>query len=284
MTAAERGKANVCSFLVRHGLDANARDVDGGTPLMYAAANLNPGATRVLLRAGANPRSVSRNGDTALRRAARNLNLDALGRLLANHAAAGQTDVNQALFATLDVASTGPEKAGAFWSMGEAFALLQRYGANVRARNAQGDTPFLYAVVRAVSHDSEARPFYLPVLDRILTAGSDINATDRNGETALMAACRANNAVMVSFLVYHKCRVDLQNSNGRTALLEALYSQVKSGRQSEPGRIMPPIVDIANLLKTAGASTAVRDKLGRSALDLARQIGSADLDAQLSRR
>lgn len=67
MKAAKAGSALVADELTEAGARVQARDADGRTALMYAAAYSRSGETLdVLLRSGADPLSADRNGMTAL--------------------------------------------------------------------------------------------------------------------------------------------------------------------------------------------------------------------------
>ena len=64
--AAISGVEAAISFHIRRGDDLNARDTNGATPLILAAARKNKGAIKLLLDAGANPALVDPKGMDAL--------------------------------------------------------------------------------------------------------------------------------------------------------------------------------------------------------------------------
>ena len=51
----------------------------------------------------------------------------------------------------------------------------------------------------------------------LLDYGADINAKDKNGATALMAASEARNAELVKLLLDHGADVNIQDKQGKTA-------------------------------------------------------------------
>jgi ankyrin repeat protein len=127
-------------------------------------------------------------------------------------------------------------------------------GANVRARNQYGWTPFMVAVY--CNQNPE-------VIATLLKSGSDIDARDSDyGATALMWASEANQNLEI-FTTLLKAGADLraQDTSGATALIWAA------------GHIKNPDVIIA-LLK-AGADARAKDSAGRTAFDYAQ--GNADL-------
>ena len=70
---------------INQGLDPNAQDNDGLTPLMWAAErNQNPEVTTTLLKAGADVKAADKDGETALMHAAASSqeNLDVINALL----------------------------------------------------------------------------------------------------------------------------------------------------------------------------------------------------------
>ena len=64
--AARRGHAGLAVALISHGASIEARDSNGETPLRRAVNCSQPAVVRVLLSAGANPKSLCNCGRTAL--------------------------------------------------------------------------------------------------------------------------------------------------------------------------------------------------------------------------
>lgn len=104
-------------------------------------------------------------------------------------------------------------------------------------------------------------------LRRLLTAGADINARDRHGQTALMIAAQDGQAGMVRFLVEHGAALN----HTAKYRLSALMLAVIRGH-----------ADIVRTLVEAGADLTIRGTgapgfSGKTALDLATAQGRFDI-------
>jgi ankyrin repeat protein len=90
------------------------------------------------------------------------------------------------------------------------FLLDQRIDVNARGRSGDS-TPLIFAVSSG-SLDSAKL---------LLSRGAEVNATDRNGRTALWYAARTENTGFISALAQHGANVNAQDSKGHTALMNA---------------------------------------------------------------
>lgn len=91
-------------------------------------------------------------------------------------------------------------------------------------------------------------------LKALLSRGVNINATDDDGETALMEAADSRNVETVRVLIANGANVNAADEDGETALMIA----------ADDGRL-----EIVQLLLQAGANVNARDDDGESALDKA---------------
>jgi ankyrin repeat protein len=114
-----------------------------------------------------------------------------------------------------------------------------------------GKTPILYAAARG----------FMPIVDRLLASGIDVNAVYGNGLTVLMwAAGHADDVPeqegvdLVASLLSRGARLDPADNRGRTALMIA-------AEQGHAG--------VVEVLLKAGANAKLRDREGKGALDLA---------------
>jgi ankyrin repeat protein len=110
--------------------------------------------------------------------------------------------------------------------------------------------------------------FFDPTVTMILLeAGSDPNAADREGETALMKASGHGVKESVKVLIEHHADVNRKDVKGRTALMHAAAGHLS---------------DAIPLLLENGADPNARDSEGKSALDLADKSNNLGAIAMLS--
>lgn len=91
-------------------------------------------------------------------------------------------------------------------------------------------------------------------LKALLNRGVNINATDEDGETALMEAADSRNAETVRVLIANGANVNAADEDGETALMIA----------ADEGN-----AEVVRLLIEAGANVNARDEDGETALDKA---------------
>ena len=198
-------KAEIAKLLLEHGADASARDGNGCTALIWAAAWGNVELLRILLGAGAPVNAKNRDGTTALM------------------AAATKGWVIQPI-------SWG-EESWEFPSRESRWrqclnALLDN-GADTNATNNKGET----ALMAAVEHDNAVGAVAL------LKRGANINARDNNGKTTLMRAVKMSGFAEVyvegilpwprvtalEYLLDKGADPNSKDNEGHTALMVAVY-------------------------------------------------------------
>jgi ankyrin repeat protein len=140
--------------LVAAGVDVNATDVIGFTPLMYAAQNGNLEVVKLLLSKGANVNVVS--------------------------APPGGLPVKNGV---IQLGQMTPLLLASAGSSVDVVKTLVAAGANVNVKEARGMTPLMAAV--STDHGD------LNILKALLAAGADVNAKSLAGETALDWAQKA---------------------------------------------------------------------------------------------
>lgn len=134
-------------------------------------------------------------------------------------------------------------------------------GANVNAKDAIGDSAFLYA-------GAEGRN---EILKMTLAAGADLKSTNRYGGTALIPAAHHGHVEAVRILLATKIDKDHVNKLGWTALLEAIILGDGGSAHTE----------IVRLLVASGANVNLPDRDGVTPLAHARRRGFAAMAAAL---
>jgi len=236
-----------------HG-EVTSADGDRTTPLLVACYRGDQPLIEYLLAHGANPNRSS-DGLSPLRAAVISGRRAVVARLLAAGAAVNGTD-GQGSTALMLAAHLGRR---------DLLELLLTAGAEVDAQDADGGTALLEACGRASSiafldqeilrgdtHTPQQAPWLRAALDpgtieRLLRAGADVNAVDRNGETALTSAAihGAKALPAVKLLVARGARVNVRTRDGFTPILLAQGPVPLPA--SDPAR---PLVDF---LRRAGA-------------------------------
>jgi cytohesin len=219
------GWHDLAKHAIDQGIDVNAKDRDGNTPL-HLANNVkdNIEFTELLIAKGADVNAKSKSGMTPLHQAVRTRNgrKDVVELLIANGA---EVDVK--------------DKSGLtplYWAVAhkrtdsDVIEYLIDRGGDVNTRTqVEGYTPLRNAVINQRKD----------IVELLIGNGADINAKDRTfGETALHKAALFKHKDIVELLVANGADVNAKNKNGRPPL----YWAVKKGHK-----------DIAELLRKHGA-------------------------------
>ena len=190
--------ADATAACLEAGVDVNARDENGNTPLLLATghwwgtimdgspASEDPSVVTVLLEAGADVNAHNNGGNTALGNAAGGkavatvrggmLDLVEIPAIVAVLLAAG-AEVNAP-------AGTTPLHRAAFVEGLETVTMLLEAGADIHARDGNGDTPLL----RAADYGGFRNP---ATLEALVEAGADVNDRNERGETVLERVLRS---------------------------------------------------------------------------------------------
>ena len=161
------------------GANANAKDENGRTALMYAAMyNTSVKAIKSLLSAGANAGMKTTIGTTVLHFAARaNPNPDIIDTLLNAGVPLEATD-SKGWTALMDAAC---------FNSPEIVAALLRAGANVEARDSTvGET--VLSLTSGRINKFHGTSYALPIVKMLLNAGANVNATSHYGGVSVLRA------------------------------------------------------------------------------------------------
>lgn len=224
-------------LLIAHGADVQTT-TDAGTPILSDVVTVcSVPVLQALLEAGADP-EVQRE--------------DPLGYCLLLNAAKRQKDARVLLDALLaagaDLEARDAQGQTPFFSAADcrfcdAIRLLAAYGADVHARDEAGDTP-----LHAIIDHALVFPDALEVIQTLLDVGADSNQRDASGQTTLhTAAARAADPRIIDALIAAGADVDARDTLGRTPLHCA----------AEEGNIAAALA-----LREHGAALHARDKSG----------------------
>jgi ankyrin repeat protein len=210
------------------GADVNARDSNGATPLLLAAAGYASEKDKIvllLLEKGADPNALDNTGFSPLMVAAYYTS-DVVKSLLDHHAEVNLKNKEQKT--ALLIASEGGHTKIA--------SLLLARGADAGCRDETGKTALMLA---ADSLNVQAE-----LIELLMAKGLDPNATDNEGNTPMILAARSRGWNAIETLLAHGAQVNAKNKEGRSAL--SYWKENESKWPNESAYAM-------TLLKKAGA-------------------------------
>ena len=211
LLAAREGKAAWAEALLREGANVNARDENGLTPLMHAAARGDAALVRLFLDKGADTELQKWNLDfedddgTALMLAAAEGHVEAAGALLEGGADVEQED-NVGMNALMYAAEKG--KAGVV-------KLLVEKGANIAHRSGCGATPLM----------SAAKGGDISIFQFLLDHNANMQEKGKTGWTPLFYAAFYTQAAMTEYLISKGADPNVYVEGVGTALDAALENR-----------------------------------------------------------
>ncbi len=265
--AAKLGDVSAIRRLVASGSNVNEKNrnlnVEGDTPLHFAARHNQVEAVKVLLELGARPDSKNDSHATPL--------IDAVFYECSDDVVEALLKGGACLNAQDDVGHTALDMAASRGSKRLVGLLLQK-GANP---NQEKGTKKSEALTKAIENNSRevfemlltagakpgsshdispaiqtaaiyGRDFYVA---QLLKAGADPNTTDRDGMPTIICAVRGKSLQVLRRLIEAGALVNSRNSQGETALDIAREIRRKdminllSGAGAKSGRDLPPIAE-----------------------------------------
>jgi len=288
MIAAGAGHEDVVKLLLGKGSDPKKKDDDDKTALSAAVKGNFGEVASLLVVGGSDPNDdyIDEEG------VAHNLLMDAIiveneeftKLLVENGADVGHVDEN-GVTTLLQACHRG---------LTETAALLLKNGAAAAAdvTNVDGITPIVAAASEGHSE----------IVNLLVAANADVNTLDKDGTSALMAAAVRGHKDIVSALLATKvASVNLQNTDGHTALMfayngknqvETLWERYESymaesgeADEEENSLIIKEALEnhsaVVGLLIAAGADATLKDNEGHTASDF---DFNPDLDVNLIER
>jgi len=196
--AARNGQVDVIKLLLKRGATIDAPDNNGWTPLHMAADDGQVAAMKLLLKRGATFNSRDRNGLTALHAAARNGHAGAIKLLLKKGVTIDTRDNN----------GTTPLHFAADNDQIAAMKLLLKKGATIDAPDNHGETP-----LHAAADNGHVNAIRL-----LLKRGASINARDNNGTTPLHFAASQGHIGAIKLLLKKGASINAGDNHGATPL------------------------------------------------------------------
>jgi len=264
--AAALGDTEAVERMLAFGFPLEAEDAQGATALIRAAGAGYAGLVVRLLEAGADTSHAARSGMHCLA-AAVSARREAVVRTLLSHGVAADLRMAGGGTALILAAALGLPRL--------AEALIEA-GADVNATDEQGTTPLLAAAQCGFSGSADTATIR-DLLNVLLRAGAKIGARNPSGEDALLILLGARAqpgtpcdgehlTVLVKALLQHDAAVDTQDQRGVTPLHACA---------------MHGLLGCARVLKAHGARLEQPDQLGRTAGEVAAQLGYVDVANEL---
>jgi len=172
---------------------------------------------------------------------------------------------DQKIFHWLYVGDTALHLAAAGYRV-EIVRLLLASGSDPNASmNMRHSGPLHYAADGYISGPAYDPERQVKTIERLLAAGADVNAQDKNGAAALHRAVRTRCAAAVRFLLQAGGNPTLRNKPGSTAFHLAVQNTGRGGSGTDKARAAQREI-IGEFLRF-GVSPAIKDCNGKSVLD-----------------
>ena len=191
-------------IIISHGVDVNAVNKNIQTALMIACDKRRTDLINILLNARANPNITDADGFACIHHmVVKGCSKEALETIIKHGASVNASNRNNET-ALLIACKKG--------NMDNINVLLNA-GANIRFANDDGDTCLHYAVDGKCSKE---------VLEMIISHGADVNATNKDSITVLMAACGNGRTGLINLLLNAGANPNINDADGFTCLHHAV--------------------------------------------------------------
>jgi ankyrin repeat protein len=281
--AVREGKADTVQALLKAGADVNETlqgpaKIAGTSAMALAVANAHYELAAMLLDAGADP-NAAKQGWTALHTitwvrqpgyasndpaptgSGNMSSIEFVKKIVAKGANvnARMTKRYTVGLSSLNTMGATPFLLAARTGDAELMRLLAKLGADPLIPNADDTTPLMVAAgvgTRSPGEDAGTEPEVLEAVKVAIELGNDVNAVDKNGETAMHGAAYKQVPSAAQYLLDHGAKIEVfnrKNSHGWTALriAEGVHRGMNLRASPETAAV------IRKAMAAAGASTVV---------------------------
>jgi uncharacterized protein len=290
MFAVREGKPDVVRVLLKAGADVNetlqkpSRQA-GASAMALAVANAHFELAAMLLDAGADPNAAAQgwtvlhtitwirqpgyaSNDPAPTGSGNMSSMEFVKKIVAKGADlnAKMTRRSNVGLSSLNTMGATPFLLAARTGDAELMRLLAKLGADPLIPNAENTTPLMVAAgvgTRSPGEDAGTDAEVLEAVKAAIELGNDVNAVDKNGETAMHGAAYKQVPAAAQYLMEHGARIDVfnhKNSHGWTPLRIADGVHRGMNLRSSP----ETAAVLRKAMSAAGVSTVVDPEEGIS--------------------
>jgi ankyrin repeat protein len=251
-SAARYGALSAARFLLERGADPDVKDERGDTPLHLAAAFRHDDMIDLFVRHQADVNAFNAQGETPLILASMYGDAASIASLLA-----GEAKIN-----IRNPEGNTPLHITAIYRNHDNLDEILKADPEIDAMNPEGYTPLHLAVRRS---------YNVQVVELLLQHDADLNIPDPTGKNALLASVGSNQKDYIRMLVSKGIDINSRDDDGNTALHYPLSNVLRDKRY------LPYSITIVAVLLEEGADPRIKNKEGKSPLDLAEESGENEL-------
>ncbi|UCE40120.1 MAG: DUF2867 domain-containing protein [Candidatus Aminicenantes bacterium] len=251
-SAARYGALEAAKFLLEQGVDLDAKDENGNTPIHLASIYRQDEIIDLLIEHYADVNTLNTQGLSPLYLASLYGNPESIKLLIAGGSKMNFTD---------EVGNT-PLHTAVLYRNPENLNEILKMNPEIDAINGEGFTPLHLAVQRA---DNEK------AIEILLQRGANLNIPDPAGRNALLVSVGSHVKDYIELLVSNGIDIDSQDYRGNTALHYPMMNVL------ENKEYLPYSIEFVKTLVGEGADPHVRNKEGKSPMDLAEESEENEL-------